>query len=415
MSSPASSHAVDSTPPPPDKAADEARRRFADSVARHSPMVAGVCRRMLEGADVEDAAQAVFLLFWQKGPHGADDSTIAGWLHRTARNVCHNARRSRQSRHRHERSLEGAATRNDSMMNERTTQAAEWSEVKSILDDEIDRLPEPQRRSFVLFHLEHRSLQEIASLLGAGVSTVGSRLQRARERLALRLRRRGVDIGAAGLAALLADNLSAETVSASFVAATVANAVGPAETSASLAIRTLVRAELRRQSVAFWRRLATLLAVASCLGLTTVEWLLPMAQTRLSPDFAALQGEWQAVASEQQGGPVDAQPAVAFVETFVVEGRSFRRFQTLSDGRVLSGDEGSFVLDSQASPPAIDFHLWQGSIRGVYRLEGDQLTLCVVRDDGARPADFTTRAGDSRILSRYRRASHFEPQKGRSP
>ena len=44
--------------------------QFVSQLKRHSAMVLGVCRRILAtNADAEDAAQAVFVLFWQKAIH----------------------------------------------------------------------------------------------------------------------------------------------------------------------------------------------------------------------------------------------------------------------------------------------------------------------------------------------------------
>ena len=57
-------------------------------VERHSPMVLGVCFRALgERTEAEDAAQAVFLVLWKKADR-LTESSIGGWLHRTALLVC---------------------------------------------------------------------------------------------------------------------------------------------------------------------------------------------------------------------------------------------------------------------------------------------------------------------------------------
>src|SRR5689334_19923636 len=83
--------------------ADPQSREFERLVAEHSPMVLGVCRRILGGREVEDAAQAVFILLWQKFRQAAARSKVSGWLHRTAHHVCRNALRSRSIRFKHER------------------------------------------------------------------------------------------------------------------------------------------------------------------------------------------------------------------------------------------------------------------------------------------------------------------------
>ena len=68
------------------------QEKFAELVRRHGTMVLAVCQRMLGNhADAEDAAQVVFLLLWQQAPALRRRSSVAGWLHHTARNISRNA------------------------------------------------------------------------------------------------------------------------------------------------------------------------------------------------------------------------------------------------------------------------------------------------------------------------------------
>jgi hypothetical protein len=61
-----------------------------------------------------------------------------------------------------------------------------------VLHEEIGRLPEWCRAAFVLCHVEGKTAAEAAALLGCPRGTVLSRLARARQRLAARLRGRGI-------------------------------------------------------------------------------------------------------------------------------------------------------------------------------------------------------------------------------
>jgi RNA polymerase sigma factor (sigma-70 family) len=384
------------------KAADlPAHEAFAIVVKRHSAMVLGVCRRMLGNADAEDAAQAVFVLFWQKAMHMQDESRIAGWLHRTAQHVSRNVKRSRVSRIIHEQQAAAVSP----AMSPDATDTAQWKEIRVILDEEVNRLPEKLRTAFVLFHCENRSLAEVAELIGATVPTVGTWLQRSRKKLADRLSRRGIAIGATTLGAVLSQHVVAEAVPAAFIAGTVqtvsdVSAVGL--TACTPSVAAMVKAgALEGLSKTFW--IALSLVAAGVSFPLVVFWMLPALQTRQSPDFRLLQGEWREVAHEQNGGPVNAVPSIEYVGTLQIVDWSFHRFQTLADGRVLEGGSGSFVVDSSQSPAAIDFNQRQGTAYGIYELGDDTLTVCVTRGGGPRPDGLSTAQNDDRVLLRYQR------------
>src|SRR5262245_36851497 len=99
-------------------------------------------------------------------------------------------------------------------------------ELQRILHEELERLPEVYRAPLVLCGPEEKSLQEAARLLGWGKGCVKGRLQRGREQLRIRLRRRGLEL------------------SVGLLAFTVAMRALPAQVSAALSAITL-RAALR--------------------------------------------------------------------------------------------------------------------------------------------------------------------------
>jgi hypothetical protein len=94
-------------------------------------------------------------------------------------------------------------------------QEAAWNELRPVLHDEVNRLPDRYRIPVILSYLEGKTNEEVAELLAWPVGTVKGRLSRARELLKSRLMRRGLALGAA----FLVKSLSEGTVFAEVVPA----------------------------------------------------------------------------------------------------------------------------------------------------------------------------------------------------
>lgn len=196
--------------PPDDPSSDAAvLRRFdltRDETAfellvwRHGGLVMGVCRRMLRDEHLaEDAFQATFLILARKA--GAVRGSLAGWLHQVARRVCLKARKKNPIP-RELGSDREAACDADPLLS---------SELRTVLDYEISRLPEKPRLAVVLCYLQGRSTEDTAKLLGIPRGTVLSRLSSAREHLQRALTRRGVAVPATLFAGTMAaPDLTAE-------------------------------------------------------------------------------------------------------------------------------------------------------------------------------------------------------------
>ena len=66
---------------------------FEELIARHGPMVLGVCRRWLDDPnDVDDAFQATFLVLLRKGRSLRDSKTLSQWLYGVSLRVARRAR-----------------------------------------------------------------------------------------------------------------------------------------------------------------------------------------------------------------------------------------------------------------------------------------------------------------------------------
>jgi RNA polymerase sigma factor (sigma-70 family) len=191
---------------------------FAELLRRHGPMVLGVCRRVLgESADAEDAFQATFLVLVRKAGGLHRPASVANWLHGVAHRTALKARSEAAKRRQRER--EAAAVSATS-----TADNLIWRDLGPVLDEEIQHLPSRYRAPFVLCHLEGKTNEEAAQLLGCPKGTVLSRLSRARELLRARLTKRGITLSTATLAALVTGPAASASVPMVLAQATLQSA-----------------------------------------------------------------------------------------------------------------------------------------------------------------------------------------------
>jgi RNA polymerase sigma factor (sigma-70 family) len=188
---------------------------FATLVRRHGGMVLGVCRRVLRNShDAEDAFQAAFFVLARKAASVVRYQSLAGWLYGVACRTALEARRRRQGRARLMHELPHPEVS--------PVEVQDW---RSVLDEELERLPEKHRGAVVLADLQGRSRKEVARLLGIPEGTVSSRLATARRMLAGRLSRRGVTLPGGLLGTALIVERASASVSAALAAATAKTAV----------------------------------------------------------------------------------------------------------------------------------------------------------------------------------------------
>src|SRR5579883_2189969 len=170
---------------------------FAELLARHGPMVLGLCRRILRDQhDAEDAFQATFLVLARKAGSLRRPERLASWLYTIARHLACTSHRGEARRRQREAGCSVAAASPGDLLDDLSAR-----ELLLALDEELAQLPEVYRLPLVLCHLEGRTHEEAARLLGWTAGSVKGRLERGRARLRTRLIRRGLTFGA-GLLAL---------------------------------------------------------------------------------------------------------------------------------------------------------------------------------------------------------------------
>ena len=242
---------------------DRDETSFQALVQRHGPSVLSLCRRMLGDAHLaEDAFQATFLVLARRAGAITRHESLGSWLYGVAYRVALKARQGASRRQIREQSyssmFEPSEEKNDPEMSE-------------VLEQELQRLPEKYRAPLLLCYLEGKTKSEAARQLGWSDGAVHGRLERAREKLRLRLSRRGFVLPTAGLIAILANHAAPAAVPMALLDATTQSAllfVTGRTTAGLISIRTLTLTEgvLNTMWIAKMKMLTGVVALAAVLG-----------------------------------------------------------------------------------------------------------------------------------------------------
>jgi len=176
---------------------------FAGLVQQFGPLVLGVCRRVLgPSGDADDAFQAVFLALARRANAFRDAQALPAWLHRVALRTARKVRTRRAA-------PRPPGTREPTDPCDPFASVA-WKDVRRVLDEELDALPEKVRGAVVLCWLDGLTQDEAAARLGTSLNTLKRRLETGRTLLRSRLARRGLAPVLIATAALAPDGLRAD-------------------------------------------------------------------------------------------------------------------------------------------------------------------------------------------------------------
>jgi RNA polymerase sigma factor (sigma-70 family) len=249
---------------------------FTALVARHGPMVYGVCRRLLDDTHAaEDAFQATFIVLARKARSIRPRGAVAAWLHGVARRV---ARKAQSARRRPTAALGDPVDPRPDPLDQLTAR-----ELLAAVDEEIERLPSAYRLPILLCCLEGKSQEEAARQLGWTAGSVRGRLERGRARLHARLAMRGLMLSAAlaalevsrGLAAPARVLLAGSTARAALTCASSGGAAGSLLFAEVVALAEAVLPGMAMTKVPMWVALLLAGLLLAGAGLAASQALAP--------------------------------------------------------------------------------------------------------------------------------------------
>ncbi|WP_449374515.1 RNA polymerase sigma factor [Arthrobacter psychrolactophilus] len=161
-----------------ERAADGDAASFETLARRHGPLMRAYARRLTRSHDeADDVVQEALVTAWKDIGTLQDGAAVKAWLMRIVGRRAIDAGRRRKS---HD-NLDDQADPADRKPT--PEQAAVASSARMALNNALARLPEEQRRCWVLKEFGGQSYDEIAEALGISAASVRGRLARARTML----------------------------------------------------------------------------------------------------------------------------------------------------------------------------------------------------------------------------------------
>ena len=163
-------------------------QQFESVLALYQDKVFRLCYAMLgDRSAAEETAQEVFVRIWKALGTYRGEAALSTWIYAIARNACLTARKTRAGR------------RGVSLESPGVLAAAERAASSPPVPDRqpdilrfVGELPENYRQVVLLYYLEERSYDEVATMLDLPLGTVKTWLHRARKELAAALVEKGL-------------------------------------------------------------------------------------------------------------------------------------------------------------------------------------------------------------------------------
>ncbi len=170
------------------------KRAFGLLVDKYQRKLARLLSRMIrDQSEIEDVVQESFIKAYRALPNFRGDSAFYTWLYRIGINTAKNYLVSLGRRPTVSTDIEIEDAENFEDGDElRTLETPESSmmtkQIAKTVNDTVESLPEELRTAITLREIEGLSYEEIALIMGCPIGTVRSRIFRARETIALKLR-----------------------------------------------------------------------------------------------------------------------------------------------------------------------------------------------------------------------------------
>jgi RNA polymerase sigma-70 factor (ECF subfamily) len=170
------------------------KRSFELLVIKYQRKLARLLSRLIrDPAEIDDVSQEAFIKAYRALPSFRGDSAFYTWLYRIAINTAKNYLVSNGRRATSTTDLEGEDGENF----EESERLGDWNtpeaelmskEVMQTVNASMDALPEELRTAITLREIDGMSYEDIAEIMNCPIGTVRSRIFRAREAIAERLR-----------------------------------------------------------------------------------------------------------------------------------------------------------------------------------------------------------------------------------
>ena len=170
------------------------KRAFELLVEKYQRRLLRLLSRMVRNQDeIEDIAQETFIKAYRALPQFRGDAAFYTWLYRIGVNT---ARNYLSSRGRAMVTMSDMAANDEDEPDERIVardintpeSILSTKQVAYVVNEAIEALPEELRTAITLREIEGLSYEEIADMMGCPIGTVRSRIFRARESIAAKLR-----------------------------------------------------------------------------------------------------------------------------------------------------------------------------------------------------------------------------------
>ena len=141
--------------------------------ARHARRLGGFFLRMLayDTAKAEDMVQELFIRVWTHRTSYHVSQPFTTWLYAMAYNLCKNDYRHQEVRQSY---VAECSLREEPIAT--TDEALERNELRQLLRQAVQTLPEAQRDAFLLHYDEELTVPEVARIVGCPEGTIKSRL-----------------------------------------------------------------------------------------------------------------------------------------------------------------------------------------------------------------------------------------------